>query len=1069
MLLKIKNIGILLSVFILINSVKVNAQLNQGNCPNNIDFELGDFTNWNLYTGVANNVNAMGQIFSPNTQFAVYSAANGTGINDQFGNFPVLCPNGSNYSVLLGRPYNGGNAGGQSERLSYTFTIPAGFVKYSLTYFYAAVLNQGGSGHNSFNQPRFSVKIIDINTNQQVGCSTYDYNSNDGATNGFVQSGLTGTGNTAVFYKNWTPVTVDLSGLNGLTLKLEFTTNDCHPGAHFGYAYIDVGATCITPVTGYAYCQGADNVTLTAPFGYQNYIWYDQTYTLQLGNSQTLTISPPPPNGTIYNIDLIPTPFGGCRDTLPVTIEEQIPPDTPVAQTFYAYCLNQASTQLTATNLPGYILQWYTTSFGGTPNTTAPTPSTSTVGSTDYWVSQLSFGGCEGPRKKITVTVADPSTVDFSINDDTQCIGGNVFTFTNNSTNLSGGTVYSWNFGDGSPLVTTKDATHNYTVVGTYNVTLTVTNGTCSSNKIIPVSVTPSPIADFTFTNTCLGNTIDFTNTTTGSSASTQYTWVVNATDTFASTNMAYLFATSGVHTVTLLVADGGCSSALVKQVNVFAVPKPNISFTTACEGDTIQFTDLSTISTGVITSWNWDFGGGNTSTLKNPKMAFSTYGPQTIKLSVSSANCSKDSTFPITIHEKPIAKLDRIDSACINQLVQLRDASYFTSGASKTDITSHWWQTNGVNYSSNNISPTYTSSSNFTVKQVVKSVQGCISDTNTVVVNVKPLPIAKLKVLSNLCENRDLQFEDISAPYIQGRLWQFSNGFTDNNRITTIHNLNAGSQSVRLIVTDSNACISAPFDTSLVVFKRPRFDFEYLDSCVERPVTFKAFDANANYISEWYWNFEGQTYNGFIQQSYQFAKSGINNLYAYAKAPNGCVSDTVYHTINLHNAIADAGKDIITTANQPTQLNASGGVQYYWSPFTGLNDVNLQNPIATNAVDRLYKVKVTDVFGCYSYDDVLVKIYKGNDVYIPTIFTPNNDGVNDVLQLTPVGIKEFKFITIYDRYGKLVFQSNTINKSWDGRVKGKFAQSETFIYIIEAVDIDGKLLKKKGTVVLAR
>jgi gliding motility-associated-like protein len=1058
-----------ISLLFIFLSIKSTAQFNAGNCPNNIDFEFGDFTNWTFGSGTTNAGptyawSGTAQLFGIHN---IIPAATNAGVLDPYGNFPIVCPNGSGYSVKLGNEVTGT---GKAQKITYIFTIPAGSVRYSLTYYYAAVLNRGATGsHNSANQPRFTVSLKDANTNLDVGCSYYDYNAEQGTANGFQLSTLTGgSGNAPVYYKTWTPVTIDLSGLNGTTIKLEFVTNNCAPGGHFGYAYIDVGATCITPVTGYAYCTGATSITLTAPFGYQSYNWLDAGGVVSLGTNQTLTISPPPPNGTVLNVDLIPFPFGGCRDTLPVFIEEQAQPDTPVAISNYVYCINQPATQLTATGLPGYLLQWYTTPTGGTPSLNAPFPNTSVAAVTDYYVSQLSFGGCEGPRKKITVTVNAPPTPNFSINDTTQCFAGNNFICTNISP--TAGTSYNWNFGDGPTIITATNATHQYTTTGNYTITLTAVTGTCSLQFTIPIEVTISPVANFTAANGCEATPVNFINTTTGGSAANQYTWDFGGGNTSTLANPTYTFTTPGVKTVKLKVVDGTCTDEITKTVTIYEVPKTNFTYNSACVNDTIQFTDLSLLSTGVVTNWNWDFGNGQTASIKNPKMAFTTFGPQNVKLTASTAFCSKDTTIVVSVYEKPIANFKRIDSACLNQLVQFRDSSYYASGAPSNTITTWWWDAgNGAIYSSGIVNPTYASVNTFLVQQVVTSVNGCSSDTNKVLVNVKPLPTAQVNFLSNLCELRPLNFEDVSTPNILGRNWIFSNGFVSNAKKITVPNLLRGTNNLKLQVTDSFGCKSIPLDSTFMVNKKPYMDFDYKDSCLERPVPFEAFDADVNYITNWYWNFEGSTRSGAINDNHQFAKYGNNNIYAYGVAANGCVSDTSYKTVNLRYNPAYAGADKIAAAGEAVQLNGTGGISYEWTPSTGLNNPLVQSPIATNTTNRNYRLKVTSVFGCNSWDDVLIKIYLGPDIYVPTGFTPNGDGVNDILKVTLVGIKTYDGIKIYNRWGKLMYEGTNPEKGWDGIYKKQWADAEAYIFVTSGIDINGKKIVKKGTVVLVR
>ncbi len=1039
---------------------------NQGNCPNNIDFELGNFNNWLPSTGTTFN----GPTYTwgangvqPNIH-TIFSATANAGFNDAYGNFPVVCPNGSGYSVMLGNATVGV---AKAQRLTYIFTIPVGSIRYSLTYFYAAVLNQGAaSNHTDANQARFTVNLLDLTVGAPVNCTSFDYNASGGESNGFVKSPI----NSQVFYKNWTPVTVDLSGLNGRTISLEFVTNNCAPSGHFGYAYIDVGATCITPVTGYAYCAGAASLTLTAPFGYQNYFWYDATNSATLGNNQTLTLSPPPPNGTIFNVDLVPFPFGGCRDTLPVIIEEQVPPDTPVTGSDVAYCQYDVATQLQATVLPGYLAVWYTTPTGGTALSAAPTPNTGTIGVTFYYVSQRSFGGCEGPRKAIRVEILGPPIADFTINDTIQCFPNHSFAFTNTSTNVGPTTIYTWDFGDGSPTITGPNATHSYANLNTYTVTLTVQGGNnCIVTKQIPVQVVAAPIANFNVANACAGSTFNFLNTTIGGSAQNVYSWNFGGGLTSTATSPTVTLPFAGTVNVQLTVTESGCTHDTTKPVIVHPNPVSDFTVSSTCFGDSASFTPTATVATGSIIGYTWVIDGA-TYTIPNPKVKFATSGANSVKLTVTTNNnCSKDTTKTVLISEKPIAKFIQADTACLNAPVQLLDASTFATNVTNSSVATWWWSTgNGNNYTSQNVTTIYnTTQASYTVQQVVTSNYGCVSDTNTQTVAVKALPLPIINISNPICATRLVTFTD-ATPNSKSRTWALSNGLTNQQKVWSTKTLQAGAASVTLQVIDSFGCTSNITNQNIIANPKPTFTFAYQDSCIDRAVPFTANDLTGTIVT-WVWSFNGVNESGGSTKTHTFAKVGKNDIALYGVAATGCISDTAYKSMVVYETNAYAGLDVKAGENEPIQLLATGGQDYVWTPSTGLNSAVIYNPIARLLQSQLYTVKVTDTRGCIDYDDVNIVLYKGPEIYVPTIFTPNNDGVNDVLTITPIGIAKLDHFIVYNRWGKVMYSTQNAGFSWNGTYNGKLLQQDTYVWVASGTDIKGAKIVKKGTVILAR
>ena len=280
-------------------------------CIDNIDFEFGNFTNWKCYKGTANTNGTNYVIWNPTTpvtpianRHQLISAAS-LPLNDFYGGFPRLCPVGGNYSLQLGN----NSTGGEAERVTCTFTIPADQNNFQLEYYYAVVFQD--PSHLFDQQPRFKAKVYDANNSSNViSCASYDFTAASGLP-GFQNSKI----DPLVWFKPWTAVTINLSGYAGHTVILEFTTEDCTRGKHFGYAYIDVNSNCISLINSNVYCEHTPALTLKAPSGYETYNWYNSTFTKLLGTGQTITLSPPPTSSTTINVDLIPYSGFGCRDT----------------------------------------------------------------------------------------------------------------------------------------------------------------------------------------------------------------------------------------------------------------------------------------------------------------------------------------------------------------------------------------------------------------------------------------------------------------------------------------------------------------------------------------------------------------------------------------------------------------------------------------------------------------------------------------------------------------------------------------------------------------------------------
>ena len=374
-------------------------------CPPNIDFETGTFNNWTCYTG---NVSAGGGV---NSIFLTQSAgpvpnqhtmfASGTGETDFFGGFPVTCPNGSGYSVKLGN----NTGGGQAEGISYEFTIPAGRNIYSLIYHYAVVFQD--PGHEIFQQPRLEIEALNVTDNEIILCSSFTFIPFGSILPGFFVSPIQ-QDTTDVWCKDWSAVSMNLDNKAGKKIRITFKTADCTFTRHFGYAYIDVNSECSSEFVGATYCPDDAFVNVTAPFGYQNYTWFNSNFSQVLGNSQSIVFNPPPPVGTVIAVEVVPYDGYGCLDTLFAQLIDTL--------TVFAYAgkdtlsCNQNPVPLGANPKPGLIYSWSPAAGLSDPYIANPRAGPSIK--TTYVLTTSSAGG--GCATTDTVVV-DASVVDSTI------------------------------------------------------------------------------------------------------------------------------------------------------------------------------------------------------------------------------------------------------------------------------------------------------------------------------------------------------------------------------------------------------------------------------------------------------------------------------------------------------------------------------------------------------------------------------------------------------------------------------------------------------------------------------
>ena len=194
--------------------------------------------------------------------------------------------------------------------------------------------------------------------------------------------------------------------------------------------------------------------------------------------------------------------------------------------------------------------------------------------------------------------------------------------------------------------------------------------------------------------------------------------------------------------------------------------------------------------------------------------------------------------------------------------------------------------------------------------------------------------------------------------------------------------------------------------------------------------------------------------------------------------AANGCVSkvpDTVHVTV-IPSFAVNAGSDTIVYMGEPAQLHATvpdslGAVTWQWTPSLGLDNPTSADPtfVLNNAGEVQFVVEATTAGGCSGTDTVNIKVFGVAGLFVPNAFTPNNDGHNDILRVIGPGIGKLVVFAVYDRWGRQVFLTRNAAVGWDGTFGGRAMDAGTYVWMAEAVDDHGKVVQKKGTVVLIR
>lgn len=403
-------------------------------------------------------------------------------------------------------------------------------------------------------------------------------------------------------------------------------------------------------------------------------------------------------------------------------------------------------------------------------------------------------------------------------------------------------------------------------------------------------------------------------------------------------------------------------------------------------------------------------------------------------------------------------------NAACIGTPVIFQDASQ-----SFAPIQSWFWEFgDGATSTLQNPPPhTYASPGQYVVKLTITGLDGCVSSPLTRTITIGSKPVAVFQAYDT-CFRKPPRLIDNSTSAV-GAINQWT-WYVDGNSVSSVQQpilagLNPGAHQVKLIVKTIHGCESDTAYGNFVIKPIPEIVTVLSDGCLDEPMLFDASQTDLNTsITQWNWNFGDGQGSNLQQTTHSFSATGTFNVSLWAIAANGCSSDTLRQGIFINKAVAFAGNDTMVIKNIPFQLRGSGGTSFNWTPSTGLSDPAISNPTATLQDDIIYALEVVTAEGCRDTDTIKILVFKGSAVYVPTGFTPNNDGLNELLKPRYIGIIKLEYFRVYNRWGQLVFSTKDLNAGWDGKLAGQKQPTGTYVWMLKAEDLAGKIYQMKGT-----
>ena len=854
-------------------------------------------------------------------------------------------------------------------------------------------------------------------------------------------------------------------------------------------------------------CSG-DSAQLSVSGGF-TYTWFPNYNITDINAANPVVF---PTLDTAYVVDALSAEGCLTRDTVFIDVN-----DISASFSTPPICSNESVAFTDLSTSDGVITDWLWT-FGepisGPLDTSVlqnPFHDYLSAGSYDVSLIILDDNTCASDTT-ISVLVQEAPIASFTT--DPVCLGQATVFNSNASTSGTGNIVaYQWDFGvSGLVSDTSNQANPSYTYLnpGIYTVCLTiVTDQNCPGNSddtCFVVQVYDLPTAEFTVDSACVGNVNSFLDLSqAGADANIetfQWDFGQNPVDTLltAPGSTQFLYDTAGQYLVNLVVVDSNrCEDSFTQTAYVFANPVSDFSFTTTCQNEDNDFVSLPTSGNNSNLSYYWDFDEGLGFQLGDSVETYSFVQTGVHAIShviVDAFGCSDTLTQTVNVLDAPIAIITGDNTVCRGTSTQLTAAS---SSISAVPAIYDWSIT-----SSQTSTITYNPNADTRVFLTLTDALGC-SDTTSIFIEVLENPEADFD-WTDACEDIQFTFNSLAQAgdgLITNYTWNITSPITGTSSYNSI-NVNYTSPTldtllVTLIVDDANGCIDSLRQTVVVdqAVELTALTPDYIlcpgDSLLINLADTTQFIANG--VGSTIWtptvgvvSIDGDSIILSPDNSITYTVTALSTL-------NQCPPD-VGNIINVELA-TDPLITVEATPN-PLLVGAVSSIEVGVVPFNVSTDSLVwDNSSATLNRDFGFLVEASPTQDLtypfqliYYYDGIrcvedtsitisVITSCDGNLIYVPNIFTPNDDGRNDEFGMTGYGIDVISYLRIFDRWGQLMFQANDIEMlngrmpagtGWLGsNQNGKSCNSGVYVYAYELICANGDVIKGSGNVTLIK
>ncbi len=669
------------------------------------------------------------------------------------------------------------------------------------------------------------------------------------------------------------------------------------------------------------------------------------------------------------------------------------------------------------------------------------------------------------------------------------CIGAPAtLTYTGNAFPTA---TYNWNF-DGATLHAGQGAGPyqlSWSSPGLKRVSLQIDQAGCPSiPSFREVMVYPIPEAPFHATDSvCSGQEAQIIY---DGIAGTQafYHWNFQGATVLSGSGrgpFSVLWNSAGEKNIQLTVEENGCRSLPANfQTQVYSYPTAVFEADPfACQGTESTVTFTGAADNQAIFNWNFDGASIVSGSGRGPyRLKWENPGTKSISLDLSQHGCAAPpANSMLTVAPSPVADAGADQIICSGETVQL-------GAAAQTGYAYSWQPGSGLNNAALP-NPLFSvrnqQQDTLRLELVLTTSLGACTDYDTVLVNIRPEPHVRLQVPQGQCYGSHSFAFSAEAAASQNVQYHWDFGPQANIRNSNLpHPANIrypepGVYPVRLDF-EIDGCPGISLSDSVMVYAMPEamFTGNHLEGCPPlkaRLLNQSIFNQNYQYV----WDMgNGETVNAY-QPDYTFTSEGQFSITLKVLNEFGCAGEFSMHSLVNVFPVPRAGFQInpeeLSTEHPLANITDQSVGAVSWRYLTGTGAVVNQPSFTWLYPEKgVYQISqvVTNKWGCK--DSVLKKLNVKPlmTFYVPNAFTPNDDGDNDYFRCYGLNIEEFS-MSIFTRWGELVFHTNDIMEGWDGRVQNdpdrKISQMDVYavlIYVKDHPDLPPRRIDHRVTLV---